>query len=204
MDKITEGAITDALNAHYVGNSRYRLANAYIFKSDWESDFFVQKQNGYSYEFEAKISRGDFFNDKKKVAKHLILSTGKFMEQSVIWNEHATCRQENWITTETEKEHLIRPNKFYYVVPDGMIKIEELPKYAGLLVYKNHSINSVKEAPFIHKEKLDFSSILCPKFYNYWIDERVKARQAKNEIDYYKSENERLNQQIIKLKNEAE
>jgi len=183
---LTEKKITDALNAHYSGNARYKLANAYIFKRDWESDFFVQKQNGYCYEFEVKISRSDFFADKQKVSKHLILSTGKYIEQGSIFNNNHTCNDDRWINTEKEKEHAFRPNKFFYVVSEGMISVDELPAYAGLLTYsENTGIRSVKEAPFIHKEKLDFSSVLCPKFYSYWINAKIEIRMLKMELDRY-------------------
>ena len=85
---VSEGEICEALNSYFIGNCSYKLANAFIFKEDWESDFFVQKQNGYSYEFEVKISRSDFFADKKKVSKHLILSNGNFLEQKRLWNNN--------------------------------------------------------------------------------------------------------------------
>jgi len=45
MEKLSEKKITDALNVKYNGNAKYKVANAYIFKSDWESDFFLQKEN---------------------------------------------------------------------------------------------------------------------------------------------------------------
>jgi len=194
--KFTEKEITDALNGHYSGNARYKLANAYIFKGDWESDFFVQKQNGYCYEFEVKVSRSDFFNDKKKISKHLILSTGKFVEQTKIWNENHTSYDDRFTTVSEEKDHGFRPNKFFYVVPAGMITIDELPPYAGLITYDGGSITPVKEAPFIHKEKLDFSSVLCGKFYAYWLDARFQVRQLKIENSHLEREVERLNKKI--------
>ena len=192
MKDMTEKDITDALHRNYNGNSRYRIANAYIFKREWESDFFVQKQNGYCYEFEVKISRGDFFADRKKVDKHMILEHGKFIKQGSVWNPAHTNNNDRWIKTEKEQEHTLRPNKFYYVVPIGMITVDELPTYAGLMSYDNGSINNVKEAPFIHKNKLDLSSILVDKFQAYWLNEKHKNRLLLNEIETLKYKIETL------------
>jgi len=188
----TEAMICDCLHANYTGNSKYRLNNAYIFKEDWESDFFVQKENGYCYEFEVKISRSDFFNDKKKVNKHLILGTGKYQHESTRYNSNATSREDRWISEFTEKEYTKRPNKFYYVVPDGMISKEEVPSYAGLMYFRNGGLRTIKEAPFIHKEKIQFESTLCKKFYVYWLNEKFNARMVKRELEYYKNRVEEL------------
>jgi hypothetical protein len=165
---LTESVICNHLNIKYAGNCRYKLANAFIFKHDWESDFFVQKQNGYAYEFEVKISRSDFFCDKKKVDKHLILDTGMFGLE----------------------RHALRPNKFFYVVPEGLVNVNEVPKYAGLMYVPENiygGIATVKEAPFLHKETLDFSSVLCPKFYNYWLKMKFKVRDLEDRIKYLES-----------------
>ena len=188
---VSEGEICKALNSYFIGNCRYKLANAFIFKGDWESDFFVQKQNGYSYEFEVKISRSDFFADKKKVTKHLILSNGKFVEQKRLWNNDRTGEDDKWIIEETEREHLFRPNKFFYVVPKGLITVDELPKYAGLFYYEpytgNCGLTKIKDAPFIHKEALKFESVLCNKFYNYWLNSKIEIRQLTQELERLKS-----------------
>ena len=199
IEKVGEKDITDALHRHYNGNNRYRLANAYIFKRDWESDFFVQKQNGYCYEFEVKISRSDFFADRKKVDKHMILEHGKFIQQGSIWNPDHTSNEDRWIKTEKEQEHTMRPNKFYYVVPSGMITINELPSYAGLMSYDNGSISSVKEAPFIHKNKLDLSSVLVDKFQAYWLNEKFQNRLLLNEIQLLNYKIETLKSQLPNL-----
>jgi len=184
--------ITDALHRRYGVNSRYRLANAYIFKSDWESDFFVQKQNGYCYEFEVKISRSDFFADMKKVNKHMILEHGKYVQQNSIWNEQRTGNDDKWIKTEKETEHNQRPNKFFYVVPSGLITVDELPTYAGLMTFDGVSVNAVKEAPFIHKEKLDLSKVLVDKFQAYWLSEKYDNYVLRQENKHLRSEIEIL------------
>ncbi len=57
------------------------------------------------------------------------------------------------------------PNRFYYCAPKGIIKVHEVPHYAGLITIENNCIEIVKPAPFIHKNKLDLTKILLEKFY---------------------------------------
>lgn len=59
------------------------------------------------------------------------------------------------------------PNKFFYAVPEGLINVDEVPKYAGLLyVTEDGTVKQVKKAPFIHKRVLDLKSELLSKFYH--------------------------------------
>jgi hypothetical protein len=167
---ITEKEICDKLNYKYAGNCKYKVANAFIF--GWESDFFVQKENGYAYEFEVKISRSDFFHDKQKIDKHLALQEPSHLTlfRDVINNASRNSK----------------PNKFFYVVPENLVKESEVPVYAGLMYFTRMDIVTVKEAPFIHKEKMQFENVLCNKFYHYWINSKIKIRELENEIKHLK------------------
>ena len=62
---ITERTILKSL-WHLFGNYEYRLLNSYIFRHDWESDFFAISKSGYAIEVEVKISKSDFKADFKK------------------------------------------------------------------------------------------------------------------------------------------
>lgn len=186
-DKIiySEASICEDLNRKYIGNCKYKVANVFVFL--WESDFFVQKDNGYSYEFEVKISRSDFFSDKNKIEKHLILEKGIYRQRKskYFFNEETKKSEcEEWYE---EKELNFRPNKFFYVVPKDLISVKEVPAYAGLMyVDECRGISTIKEAPFIHKEKLSFEGVLCNKFYNYWLTERGKRKTAEYELELEK------------------
>lgn len=70
----TEASMLKALRRKFgVQDVHCRIENAYVFKSDWESDFLIITKAGYVVEFEVKISKADFQADKKKVQKHSIL-----------------------------------------------------------------------------------------------------------------------------------
>lgn len=135
-----------ALKNYFWTGYLYQICNAYIFM--WESDFFCINREGYSFEFEVKVSRSDFRADFKK-PKHEMFSG----------------RQ--------EKKFL--PNRFYYVVPENMIFEKDIPIYAGLIYVSKGHCWIVKRAPFLHKKKHDFRKILCDKFYHQWAAMKVET-----------------------------
>lgn len=169
---MTVQSILDILRRQY-SNSKYHLSNSYIFKDDWESDFFCVSQSEYFYEFEIKMSRQDFFNDFKKY-KH------SYFRGAVITDE----------ILKTQKI----PHRFFFVVPEGLIKPEEVPPYAGLFYIIDRgttissSIRQVKPSPFIHKIKFKMDRILLEK--HYYRAERL--RQIIYDRDY----------EIIRLKHQ--
>lgn len=86
--------------------------------------------------------------------------------------------------TELDKIHL--PHQFYFCVPDGLIKKEELPDYAGLLYVKNEKVTQIKRAPYLHKRKMDLTRTLLSKFYNLWafkqsVEDRIEMTEMYNE-----------------------
>lgn len=61
------------------------------------------------------------------------------------------------------------PHCFYYACPVGLIKISELPPYAGLLfIDEFENVTVIKKAPYLHKNKTDLTSRLLQKFYSLW------------------------------------
>ena len=156
MKKHTEATIIKELRRYFQNGYSYRIDNAFIFSYDWESDFFCTNREGYSFEFEVKISRADFKADLKK-NKHQLFTKGTFTQTH------------NGNSKEIEKKFI--PNRFYYAVPEGLITKEEVPEYAGLITVGSH-ISIIKRAPFIHRRKLEFRKTLCDKFYHRWIEER--------------------------------
>ena len=116
---------------------------------DWfECDLFELTAAGYTVEYEIKISRSDFRAD---AAKEL--------------------RRYNWATGTHDVKHkhtkladgTCFPNRFYYAVPEGLIKLEEVPAWAGLIEFRpNRKVNPtvaqdkvVKSAPRLHERKAD-------------------------------------------------
>lgn len=172
----TEKTIADLLLRNYSQNNKYLITNVYLFR--WESDFFLQKDNGYCYEFEIKISRSDFKKDAKKIDKHKIMKTGLHEFTSFSMDPGSTER----IVNVREAK---RPNRFYYVAPSGIIKKDEVPDYAGLIVIVDGELVKIKEAPMLHKEVINFDKQLAIKFYHYWLSDRAAVARYKTYLDHY-------------------
>lgn len=99
-----------------------------------EADLVYLTKSGYSTEFEIKISRSDFFNDKNKTCGNL--TKAEFLQEGK------------------------STNYFYYVVPKGLVRLEEVPEYAGLIeIDFSRSwgyVNYTKDAPKLRKEKTEW------------------------------------------------
>ena len=124
----------------FIGANDVLMPNFYY--KDYEMDLFRLQRNGYIIEYEIKISRSDYFNDFKKGAKD--------------WSAWKPGIKE---IPRLNKHKLIEDgkiaNKFFFVVPDNLIKIEEVPRYAGLIYFKSYGHETVKPAPFLHKNKFN-------------------------------------------------
>lgn len=138
------------------------IVMANFFVGMYEMDVFRLLSSGYLWEYEIKISREDYFNDFKKVGKH------------------------NKI-----KEGSLKCNRFFFVVPRGLITKEEVPDYVGLL-YFNDSLDKntlgwievVKNAPLLHKNKVDndFYKEIAIKLAYREQNYRFKIRKLKRKI----------------------
>jgi hypothetical protein len=160
--------ITTHLEGYYK-SSRYVVPNIYLFDHPYkETDLLVVKDNGYTYDIEVKVSRSDFKADFKKVDKHSILENGYYkMKKGGI----RTINGKRKRLKAGDKVPSERPNRFYFAVPEGLVTKKEVPKYAGLLyITKSGVVKKIKEAPSLHKKKLDVEPRLCRKFYFYWLN----------------------------------
>ncbi|TDQ12199.1 hypothetical protein [Pedobacter metabolipauper] len=157
------------------GNYDYPLFNSFVF--EWESDFFAISKSGYSVEVEVKVSRSDFKRDfSHKPAKHTVFTRHKELAycKKVYDESHYPLKIEGiWHTPKSSMLHWIKPcevlpNKFYYACPEGLIKLEEVPAYAGLIYTGpiQYQAKIVKPAPFLHKNKKCFDKILLGKYYH--------------------------------------
>lgn len=80
------------------------VPNVYLWW--WECDLVYVSRSDYATEFEIKLTHSDFLADKKKLTKH------------------------DCLANELEDRG---PAEFFYVCPRGVIVVDELPPYAGLI-----------------------------------------------------------------------
>jgi len=154
--------IIDSLEL-WVNVQNYDITMQNFFIEEWEMDLFLMKQSWYVYEYEIKISRADFFNDFKKGDKH---------KQLKLWER--AC------------------NKFYFVVPENLIHINEIPNEYGLLYYypETGRFKDIKKAKILHKKKIGDDN----NFQKYLI----KKMAFRDTLSRMKIKN--LNKKINKLK----
>lgn len=94
-----------------------------------EHDVLAINKKNITTEYEVKVSRSDFFADKKK---------NKWKQFEI--SDH-------------------KPNRIYFVCPRLMIAPSEIPAFAGLMYYDAGRLHLIKNAPLIHKLKSDESLI---------------------------------------------
>ena len=192
--KFSEEFIQNALNHFFAyGSVKYNIDGLYVF--DWESDKLLETKSGYIYEFEVKISRADFKNDfKHKKDKHIILAGeerygDKYLPKYYEFLEENRkrgnwCEQNFLKSAANNPRYLVsghkRPNYFYYAVPTDLVKVEEVPEYAGLIyVDEQMKLTIVKSAPKLHTEKYKDGELnLGEKFYYNMDSWRDKCKKA--------------------------
>ena len=215
MDKtLTEQKIQQVLNK-FMPSPKYNVDGLFVFR--WESDKLMWTKAGYIYEFEIKISRADYKNDfKHKAEKHLLLNS-KLKEpseqlQQTLFDNLLKLKQKRYpnITMEQVKKECIchlpentrLPNFFYYVVPVGMLKPDEVPPYAGLIYINTdkepkhyrgkpdkwiYNFSIMRPAPKLHKMKYTDAELnLSEKFYYNWQTTKQALRNAEENAEYYK------------------
>lgn len=171
-----------AIDRYYCNGVRYVAPNIYFFGNGYhETDMLIVKEsNMFVYDIEIKISRADFRADFQKTAKHMILEHGirKSTQGRAVFDPEIGMSKTKWTTTDVEATD--RPNRFYYAVPENLIKIEEVPKYAGLFyVCESGEVKKVKEAPLLHKNSLpDIEKRLCRKFYYGYRENQMHRRES--------------------------
>ena len=143
----TEKKIRDILKMYFMSpnTKKYEITNLYVY--GWESDYLAVTKSMLAYEVEIKISRPDFKNDfKNKRDKHLLFEDGSMIGRFPKGSS--------------------MPNYFYYAVPDGLIGVDEVPDYAGLLYVQPWGITFVKQPKKLTDEKFDPVKLyLADKFY---------------------------------------
>ncbi len=107
----------------------------------YEMDVATITKSGYLSEYEVKISRADFLRDNVK-GTGFHNSTGKFARYAI-------------------PDEFAAPNYFWYVCPEGLIKLGEIPEYAGLIYYSNGEFTFAKRAVRIHKKPKDLNKALA-------------------------------------------
>lgn len=178
----TERMAQDKLRQYlFAPNSKkYEMLNLYVY--GWESDYLVVTQSMLAYEVEIKVTRADFKNDlSHKKDKHLLFEDGSMIGRFPKGSS--------------------MPNYFYYAVPDGLINVDEVPGYAGLIYLQPWGITFVKQAKKLTDEKFNPEKMkLVDKFYYNmwsWKDKYEKLSGYAEEIKDLKQQIRGLNENYM-------
>jgi len=93
------------------------------------------------------------------------LTHDPFFEEVTVLDLRATISSKIRFVSHDNK---LLPNKFFYVVPMGLISKEEVPEYAGLIyVDEFGECTKIKDGKFLHKDKLDVKKLFTKCYYAY-------------------------------------
>lgn len=145
---------------------RLIFPNAFLYHG--EADLLAITNANFAYEYEIKCSRADYKQDfKTKRPKHEALKERKHGAEPTHWG----------------RRYIDIPNYFYFVCPEKMVSIEEIPEYAGLIYIKEEVVSRyydwketnriewIKNAPRLHRDKFrETAKVRLEKsfFYKYW------------------------------------
>lgn len=137
-----------------------------VFVDNWnECDALLVLKSGYTHEVELKLSRSDFKADFKKTNW---------------WHKEPDTRpwaQDGGMKHVEENKHVLLergqgfPNRFSFLVPEGLIEPDEVPAYAGLMYFSRNEgeygrIRIERQPKLMHKEKISSNRLarLTKKF----------------------------------------
>lgn len=161
---VSVSSIQKALYFHASNKSHeYICPNKFLLKW-WECDLVSITKAGYLHEFEIKMSRADFLNDFKKGIKHEVMEANYRKQDTVIVESDKRrakgMRRPKRVDVDgvshlqCKIDHLSCPSYFWFVVPAGLLKKEDIPEYAGWLEFSKGYIKVIKDAPRLNKNKV--------------------------------------------------
>lgn len=152
-----------------------------VFVHNWnECDALMVLRSGYVHEVEMKLTRSDFKADFKKT------NWWKRVPSDVRW------ARDGMQNVESNKHDLLEqgtcfPNRFSFLVPDGLIDPDDVPPYAGLMYFRRYEghyghIKVIRQPKLLHKNKISRNMMLnlTKKFVWRHIDSIQPELEVKN------------------------
>lgn len=152
-----------------------------ISRSDFKADFKKEKHTIHKN----NEIKGNLFVRKQgvSISRNLSWDFCKEFPQLIESNEYLSRKYSRYDSEEmvvdyhavtsskiefVSHDNKLIPNKFFYVVPKGLISKEEVPAYAGLIyVDELGNCTKIKDGKFLHKDKLDIKKLFTKMYYAY-------------------------------------
>ena len=134
---------------HRIRSSVLAAAPRYTPPTWWECDVYAVSKALFTTEYEVKLSRADFLADAKKRRR-------KYERVGGVWSDRHEQKHQSVQDGEGT-------NRFYYVVPLGLLSLDDIPSWAGLIELTNRCGRNgwvywhpgvVKRAPSLHRTKV--------------------------------------------------
>lgn len=127
-----------------------------------EIDFASINKSGLITEVEIKTSRADFLNDFRNKNRHDHLANGYMTRLNTIERKNILTlngKVRGYYSIKcvevVEKTIGCLPNYFFFAFPEGMIDINDVPEYAGIiLIDDNGRPHQKRRAKRIHKDQI--------------------------------------------------
>jgi len=169
---VTESDINLILARNHLFFQRYEMMLPNVFTShDNEVDFLGIRKSGFCDEFEIKLSRSDFMADKKKFVMWREPSQEEYRLSFGGWDDRQNL---DWYKPKHEalEQGLMMVNYFTFAVPAGLVSVNEVPEFAGLIeVMEDRRLKWLKEPVRLHRNKLTDSQkyqLARKGAYRYW------------------------------------
>jgi hypothetical protein len=149
----------------------------YTPRAWYECDLFGISRSGCFHEFEIKLTVADFRKDAKKAGQCSIPNPHYDPDAKVRTRENSW--PENYVRANKHERLAARdihgPSRFWFVMPEGMVSLHEIPAWAGVRWLK---INGdyfyqriARPAPKLHTEApprrvMEHALSVC--YYRYW------------------------------------
>lgn len=163
---------------------RERYARSFVIpnftpKNWWECDVFEVSRAGYFTEYEVKISRSDFKADAAK-------SFGPIYDWKTQAENPGRRKHDDLANGHTEG-----PSRFFFVMPRGLVSLDEVPPWAGVIEADDRSyegrtwvaLREVRRPKQLHRVKADpaiqnYAFVSC-----YWRFCRMFLRDKSDHIE---------------------
>lgn len=137
--------------------NKFLVPNIYLLGSPFECDLIQVCKSMTYYEFEVKVTLGDYFCDfHKHVSKHekIVRKKHDYLNNSETWK---------W-----RKREIPKPSKFFFVLPEDFpVDKVEFPSYAGVYIEDCSSNFHYKSFKLIQKpKKLKGSTLDTEQLFN--------------------------------------
>lgn len=150
-----------------------------ISRSDFKADFKKEKHSVHQSKesgknlFLRKTNQEISTNLSWEFCRHFpeLITSTEYSEYGRMNGEITKVRFHAHISSGIDfysNDNKLIPNKFFYVVPNGLVAKHEVPDYAGLIyVDELGRCTKIKDAKFLHKDCLDVKKLFHKMYLSY-------------------------------------